>query len=278
MPAASGSKAAMERQNSEFRILFFTQDDPFYVKNFFDEFFLHYPRMDNVGGVVICDVMGKRSFRDLLEQMYGFYGPRDFVRMGFRYLGGRAASASKAVTGRGRPSSLRQLCADRGVPVYPGKGINSSEFVEEVKRIGPDIIVSVAAPVIFKRDLIGAARKGCINIHHGKLPRYRGMMPNFWQLYHGEERVGITVHEINEEIDDGRIILQKEVDVLPDETLASLMARTKRIGAHLVIESIGMMRDGNVPYRDNLSDEGSYFTFPTPGDVQEFKRRGGRIM
>ena len=103
-------------------------------------------------------------------------------------------------------------------------------------------------------------------------------MPNFWQLYHGEERVGITVHEINEEIDDGRIILQKEVDVLPDETLASLMARTKRIGAHLVIEAIDMMREGNVSYRPNLSEEGSYFSFPTPGDVQEFKRRGGRIM
>ncbi len=115
----------MKKKNKEFRILFFTQDDPFYVKHFFDEFFLHYPRMDAVKGIVICNVMGKGSFRVLLEQMYGFYGPRDFVRMGCRYLAVKAAPALKTVTGRGSPSSLRQLCAERGVPVYPGKGINS---------------------------------------------------------------------------------------------------------------------------------------------------------
>ena len=104
------------------------------------------------------------------------------------------------------------------------------------------------------------------------------MMPNFWQLYHGERRVGITVHEINEEIDDGRIILQKEVDVVPDESLASLMSRTKRIGAHLVIESIDMLEAGSVRYRRNPAGEGSYYSFPTPADAKEFRRRGGRLL
>jgi len=268
----------MKTQRSDFRVLFFTQDDPFYVKHFFEEFFLSYPEMDAVGGVVICDVMGKKSFRRLLGQMYGFYGPRDFSRMGFRYIARRAASALKSLTGRGRSADLRQLCAERGVPAYTGNGINSPEFVAEMKKIGPDLIVSVAAPVIFKKDLIGSARLGCINIHNGKLPRYRGMMPNFWQLYHGEERVGITIHEVNEKIDDGRIIFQREVDVLPGETLESLMCRTKRIGAYCMIEAIDMVRSGNVHYRDNAADKGSYFSFPTREDVREFKRRGRRIM
>jgi methionyl-tRNA formyltransferase len=141
-----------------------------------------------------------------------------------------------------------------------------------------DLIISVAAPVIFKKGLIELPKHGCINIHHAPLPEYRGMMPNFWQLYHGEKSVGMTIHEINPGIDDGRIILQKGVDILPGETLDSVIKRTKRIGAHFMIEAIKLIKSGNVDYKKNLATEGSYFSFPSREDVKEFKRRGKKIM
>jgi methionyl-tRNA formyltransferase len=268
----------MKPDNSSFRIVFFTQDDPFYVRLFFEEFFKFYEERYAIGGVVICDVMGKRSFRKLLGQMFEFYGTRDFVRMGTRYVAGKTFAASPAWMRSGRCFNLEQLCARYGIPVLRSSGIQSPGFLSRLRGMEPDLLVSVAAPVIFKKDVIDMGKFGCINIHSGKLPRYRGMMPNFWQLYHGESKVGITVHEINEKIDDGRIILQKDVDVLSGETLESLMGRTKRIGAHLMIEAIGMLRDGNVQYRENPAGQGSYFSFPTREDVREFKRRGKRLM
>jgi len=268
----------MKAENRDFRIVIFTQDDPFYVRLFFEEFFEFYEDRDAIGGVVICDVMGKRSFRKLLGQMYEFYGPRDFVRMGTRYVAGKTFAASPASMRGGRCFNLEQLCARYSIPVLRSSGLQSPGFLSELRDLEPDLLLSVAAPVIFKKDIIDMAKFGCINIHSGKLPRYRGMMPNFWQLYHGESKVGITVHEINEKIDDGRIILQKVVDVLPGETLESLMGRTKRIGAHVMIEAIEMLRNGNVRYRENPADQGSYFSFPTRKDVREFKRRGKRLM
>jgi methionyl-tRNA formyltransferase len=141
-----------------------------------------------------------------------------------------------------------------------------------------DLIISVAAPEIFKQEIIQIPKYGCMNIHNAKLPSYRGMMPNFWQMYHDEKRVGITVHEINPKIDDGRIILQREVDIEPEEKLDALIKRTKRIGAHLLIEAIDIIRSGNVTYKDNKSTEGSYFSFPTRKDVKEFRKRGKRII
>ena len=104
------------------------------------------------------------------------------------------------------------------------------------------------------------------------------MMPNFWQMYHDEKKVGITVHEINAGIDDGRIILQREVDIEPGETLDGLIKRTKRMGAHLMIEAIEMIRTGTVKYTENEKSQGTYFSFPTSEEVREFKRKGKRLV
>jgi len=67
------------------KFIFITQEDPFYVKTFFENFFKNYKDLDEIEGVVICRTMG-RSFPKLLKQMYGFYGTIDFGRVGVRYL------------------------------------------------------------------------------------------------------------------------------------------------------------------------------------------------
>jgi len=174
--------------------------------------------------------------------------------------------------------SLPQLCESHGIPVIRKVSINSRQFLDKLKGMNLDLIISVAAPVIFKQGLIQLPKHGCINIHNGKLPKYRGMMPNFWQMYHNEKNIGITIHEINPRIDDGRIILQKEVDINSNETLDSLMRRTKRMGAHYMVEAINMIKSANVKYIENDATRGSYFSFPTRKDVKEFGRRGKRIM
>lgn len=260
------------------KILFITQDDPFYVRLFFEEFFAHYPRREEIAGVVIARAMGKRSYATLARQMYRFYGPLDFVRMGTRYALRKLSGFMPGVFGKNGGQTLAQLCGRYGVPVIHESRINSLAFLKTVEEMKIDLIVSVAAPVIFKEPIIRLPRYGCINIHHAPLPKYRGMMPNFWQMYHGEKRVGMTVHEINPKIDDGRIILQREVDIDPVESLDSLIKRTKRLGAHLVIEAIESIRAGTVQYRENKAEEGSYFSFPTREDVKEFRRRGKRIL
>jgi len=261
-----------------FRVLFITQDDPFYVKLFFDEFFSHYQKLEEITGVVMAAPMAKKSPYRLARQMYDFYGPADFLRVGMRFAAYRALDAVSCLNPGNIPCSIKGLCGKYGIPVFNESRINSPEFLAKVRELAPDLIISVAAPVIFKKELIGIPRRGCINIHHGMLPRYRGMLPNFWQMYHGEERAGITVHELNEKLDDGRIILQEDTPIDPEETLDNLISRTKRLGAHLMIKAIGLIRSGNLSYRENRSEEGSYFTFPTRRDALEFRRKGKRIL
>ncbi|MBN2034866.1 MAG: formyl transferase [Deltaproteobacteria bacterium] len=260
------------------KILFITQDDPFYVKIFFEEFFVIYEDIRSIKAVVIARAMGKKSMFQLARQMYEFYGFFNFLRMGVRFVGYKVGGLGLPFTKTNSAYTLDRLCRLHGVPVMHESGINSSQFLQRVEEMGIDLIISVAAPSIFKEGLIRIPRLGCINIHNGMLPNYRGMLPNFWQMYHNEKAAGITIHEISAGIDEGRIIAQKQVPIAPEETLDSLIKKTKSIGAHLMKETIQKIESGSAHYKENRVEEGSYFSFPTRQDVREFRRRGKRIV
>jgi methionyl-tRNA formyltransferase len=260
------------------KVLFITQNDPFYVRELFDEILRVHPRRDQIAGIVIAPAMGKKSLLGLVRQMWGFYGPLNFVRQGFRFVFYKlAARLPRALLG-GRAFSIEQTAAAHGVAVHHVPNLNAPEFVEWVRAQGIDVIASVAAPQIFRAPLIRAPRQGCINIHNSKLPRYRGMLPNFWQMYSGEPSVGTSVHRINEQLDDGAILAQTESPIEKGESLDALIRRTKKRGAHLLSKTLLELEAGTISELPNPAGEGSYFTFPTPADVREFRRRGYRLM
>lgn len=261
-----------------FRFLFITQEDPFYVRLFFEEFLRAYPRREEIAGVVVAPTMGKKSLMKLVHQMYEFYGLRDFLVMGARYAFYKAANKLARVLPLGRFFSIEQVCAHYGVSVYAVPNVNHEEFLARLRALNPDLIVSVAAPQVFKAPLIALPRLGCINIHNSRLPKYRGMLPNFWQMYHGEKTVGTTIHRINAVVDDGEILLQSESPILAGESLDSLIQRTKRAGAKLMQQAIEALRDGTAGSVENAREEATYFTFPTRADVREFRRRGYRLV
>jgi len=261
-----------------FKLIFITQDDPFYVRCFFEEFFRVYPDLTEIQFVVIQKPMGEKSSRALMKQMHAFYGPIDFFRMGLRFLKVKGLSKLSHFHPSSNWFALNELCEARNIRVLHQMGIHQPEFLELLRQQNLDLIVSVAAPTIFKETLINIPRLGCINIHHAPLPRYRGMMPNFWQLYHGEKSVGVTIHKINPKIDEGDIILQREVAVTPGESLDELIKRTKRLGAHYMVEAIEIMKNGEVRFKENCPEEGSYYSFPTRKDVRKFRKMGHKLL
>ena len=264
-------------QKMSMRILFITQDDPFYVRVFFEEFFKAYEHLDEIQGVVVTKAIGKKSTFALMKQMWEFYGPPDFLRMGTRYAGERTLGFLQDRLNLTGKSGLRQLCRGYGIEAFHEDDVNGPSFLERAEKLDLDLIISVAASVIFKEGLLTLPRNGCLNIHNGRLPKYRGMMPVFWQVYHGESEIGITVHEMNVKIDDGRILLQDGVPVQPGETLDELMRRMKKVAAEMILRIIDQMKSGTVQYQENPAAESSYFSFPKREDVRAFKRRGRRI-
>lgn len=262
-----GAPTPSDKRRQRLRVFFVTEEDPLYVIRFFDVFFAEYPRED----IEICGVTIDRAFHEpmwkTLHRMHGLYGPWGLFRQGLRFSGARL---------RGR--SIESLVVSAGAPIVTTRSVNEPEYIEQIRTIAPDVIVSVAAPEIFKPELLGIPRLGCINIHSGRLPTYRGMMPTFWQMLRGEPAVTITVHRMAEKLDAGDVLATRLFEIKRSDSLDRVIKGTKCEGARLLI---GVLRDLRVDRAQSTPldmKQVNYFSFPKPEDVREFRKRGHRLL
>jgi len=260
------------------KIEFLTQDDPLYLLPFFEEFFLRYGAEFEVVRISSSRPMGKRSRVQLLKELICLYGVVGFLKLLVHVAASRLLGWFPRGRGAPRYHTLSQLCRAYGVPHKRIGSPNLPEFLAEIRERKPDVLVSVACPYILKEDLLKVPPLGCVNVHHAPLPRYKGMMPTFWQMFHGEKKVGVTVHYMAAKVDEGAALLQDELEIEPGESLHELIRRSKRYAAHCmakVLRDIAAQRQKAIAL-DQAT--GSYFTFPTLEQIREFRRRGLRAI
>lgn len=252
------------------RVYLITEDDPLYVARFFEVFFAQLPR----DRIEVIGITVSRAFHESLlktaRRVHRFYGTVDFVRLFARWLPNRLFG-----------KKIRDYARDAGVTVYDAQSVNSPEFVEFVKGLNPDMLVSVAAPEVFKGPLLSVPRIGCLNIHSGRLPRYRGMMPTFWQLRHGEKAAVVTVHEMVTKLDAGGVVRTLEFPLLERDILHRVMVGTKQQGARLMIDVLASIdpREGRMPPSTPLDmSQAGYFRYPDAENVKAYRGMGHRFL
>ncbi len=249
-------------------IFIVTQEDPFYIPRFFKRFLQRQEEGITIVGVMIQQPLGNRTARGLAQRIWSLYGTVGFGVMGFRYLWRRVLR----LLGPFAPT-VTAYCTGAGVPVVPGQSVNTAEFVAYVLREKIDLIVSVSASQIFKEPLLSTPPMGCINLHNAPLPAYRGMLPNFWQLYHHETKSVLTIHRMVAELDGGAILLQRETPIPEKMSLEQLIRTTKESSADALWDLLVQMRDGTSTERPMPETGGSYFTWPTRQQARELQRR-----
>jgi methionyl-tRNA formyltransferase len=255
------------KRGQKLRVFFVTEEDPLYVIRFFDIFFAEYPQEEiDISGITIDRPFHEPMWETMrrVRVLYGFWG---LFRQGLRFTGARL---------RGR--SIESLAVSAGVPIVTTLSINQREYIEQIRAIGPDVIVSVAAPEIFEPELLGIPRVGCINIHSGRLPMYRGMMPTFWQMLRGEPAVTITVHRMAEKLDAGDVLATRLFAIKRSDSLDRIIKGTKCEGARLLIAVLRDLRADRAQSMPLDMKQASYFSFPKPEDVREFRKRGHRLL
>jgi len=260
------------------KIEFLTQNDPLYVLPFFDEFVRSYASEFEILHIATCPTMGKRSRVQMVKELTQLYGVMGMTRLVSRLAFSKLAGLLPRKSGASGYWTLAQLCRAYGIAYTRIGNPNAPEFVDSVRGRAPDLLVSVACPYILKEPLLSLAPKGAINIHHAPLPRYKGMMPTFWQMYHGEKTVGLTIHYMAAKLDEGQVLLQEQQPIVPRETLDQVIRRSKRYGAHAMAKVLRQLRDGTSSPRTMDQSKGSYYTFPTTDEIKEFQRRGLRAI
>lgn len=145
-------------------------------------------------------------------------------------------------TGRGKklmPCPVKKTALDLNIPYYQPLKIRKDKIaLDKIKKIKPDLNVVVAYGQIIPSSIIYLPRYNSLNVHFSLLPKYRGASPVQWALLNGEERTGITIFELDENMDEGDILMQEEVNIFPDENAAELGDRLAQRGADLLIKTI----------------------------------------
>lgn len=154
-------------------------------------------------------------------------------------------------------SPVKEYAIEKNLQVYqPIKVRNNPEFLEEVKKLNPDLICVVAYGKILPQELLDIPKYGCVNVHGSLLPEYRGAAPIQWAVLNGDKKTGVTTMYMNAGMDTGDMILKEEVEIGEDETTGELWDRLKTIGANLLIKTVKEIENGTAT-RTKQPEEGT---------------------
>ena len=234
---------------------------------------------DDLLGMTILSSSGtKKRWQKLIKTYYQLYGPRAFLYQGARFSFYRGMNFISRFVAFEDFYSVHAVARYHKVTLYPTPNINRLDYLANLRALAPDVVVSISANQIFKRELLMLPRRGCINVHGALLPMYRGRLPSFWALFNGERETGVTVHIMNEEIDDGPILARQRVAIVPGETQHSLILKTKAAGAELLIETVERLKRGKIEQQPNHRNQATYYSFPSPVDGRKFRALGLRFI
>jgi methionyl-tRNA formyltransferase len=259
------------------RIVIITQEETFYLPTLM-HIVLQARSKDVVGMTILPATMPKKGWRATLQEHLALFGLRTFLYQGLRFGLYRLGDLAGRILPLASFYSVRAVARHFDVPLLSTNNINGVAYLASLRALSPDLIVSVNAPQVFKRGLLRLPRAGCINVHGALLPKYRGRLPSFWVLLNAEKETGVTVHFMNEHLDDGPIILQRTVPITPHETQHSLLLKTKKAGAELLLEALEALERGTVEPQVNAREQATYYSFPTPQDGRKFRALGLRFI
>lgn len=152
-------------------------------------------------------------------------------------------------------SPVKEYAVSKNLEIYqPEKIRNNIEFIEEIKKLKPDVICVVAYGKILPKEILEIPKLGCINVHGSLLPKYRGSAPIQWTVLNGEKVAGVTTIYMDTGMDTGDMILKKETEVGEDETTGELWDRLSEIGAELLVETLQKIEEGTAPKIPQGSD------------------------
>ncbi len=186
-----------------------------------------------------------------------FMGTPDFAQESLKCLVEAGYPILGVVTNPDKPkgrgmkmiaSPVKQYALEKGLTVYqPEKVKNNVEFLDQIKKLQPDVICVVAYGKILPKELLEIPKLGCINVHGSLLPKYRGAAPIQWAVLNGDETTGITTMYMDAGMDTGDMILKKEVAIGEEETTGELWNRLSKIGGELLVETLKLIEEGKAP-------------------------------
>ena len=147
-----------------------------------------------------------------------------------------------------RPDPLFEAASIAGVTVIETPALRQDAPFEQFVALKPDLLVFALVTDIVRKRVLDAATHGAIQFHPSLLPQHRGRTAMNWTIISGVERTGLTIFWVDEGIDTGPILLQREVDIAPTDSVGTLyFDRLAPLGVEALVEATRLVREGTAP-------------------------------
>lgn len=212
-----------------------------------------------------------------------FFGTPEFAVPPLEALRAAGLAPALVVSQPGRPAGRRQRlrqppvarwAGEHGLPLVQPESIDprsesGAELIARLASLDPAVAVVVAFGQIFPAELLELPRLGCVNLHASLLPRHRGAAPIQAAIAAGDETTGVTTMRMDEGLDTGPILLQRETPIGPRERAGELAERLAVLGGELLVETLRALAAGAVEPRAQDDSRATY--------ARRLKKADGRI-
>ena len=167
---------------------------------------------------------------------------------------GIAAVVTKQDKPQGRrlvslPSPVRSAANRLGLPSVSIEGLNEADAISVLESYGADLFIVIAYGQILSCKLLALPKMFSVGLHASMLPKYRGPSPINWAIINGEQKTGVTVFRLDEKMDSGEIISQRETAILPSDNSETLSEKLAADGAELLSGAVEAIKAGTAVFR-----------------------------
>jgi methionyl-tRNA formyltransferase len=166
-----------------------------------------------------------------------------------------------------RYESVFEFANGCGLPAIRGKA-NDPEVMSFVYKAAPDLLWITDYRYLLPRRLVTLPPLGVINLHPSLLPKYRGRAPINWAIIHGESKLGLTAHFVDEAMDSGDVIIQEGFELNQDEDVGDALYKLIPLYQDVTRRVLGYLRNGHVPRTSQNVDHATSYPARKPSDGQ----------
>jgi methionyl-tRNA formyltransferase len=155
--------------------------------------------------------------------------------------------------------SVAELATLHGIPTITPDNPNMPEVVAQIRALEPDLFFSFYYREMLKSELLEIPKRGALNMHGSLLPKFRGRVPVNWAIIHGETETGATLHYMTEKPDNGDIVAQQAVPILPNDTALQVFQKVVVAAEIALNDVLPALLAGNAPRIKQDLSKGGYF-------------------
>ena len=183
-----------------------------------------------------------------------FMGTPDFAVASLKALVENGYNVAGVITAPDKPagrgnvlteSAVKKYATENNLNIFQPEKLKNPDFINELKKLKAELQVVVAFRML-PEIVWNMPKYGTFNLHGSLLPQYRGAAPLNWAVINGETKTGVTTFLLDQEIDTGKILFKKEIEIGENDTAGDIHDRLMGIGADLVLETVDAIAVGNI--------------------------------